>query len=293
MVIAGNRITWTITAGNAGPSDADDVVITDALPAGVTDVQAQLVTGTGPPCTVTTIVSCSLTNPLGVGGVAVVQVSALVPPSSGLTALSNAAQITSTSPDPNGGNNTATVNTAVTTQALLHVTKIADPEPFVPGRDAVYTIVDHQRRAVGRCGDAGRRHARPDPHAERPARAEPGHLRLHVRRAQLLARRRPGRRRGQHPHPGARRPGGDGDDAVQHGDGLHARRRRRPERRRTPPRRTSAVMPLADLTLTKTGPATRHRRDGDRLDPGRQQHRAVGGEPTSWSPTPCRRASGR
>jgi len=35
---AGGLLTYTITANNAGPSDAQDVVVTDTLPAGVTVV---------------------------------------------------------------------------------------------------------------------------------------------------------------------------------------------------------------------------------------------------------------
>ena len=39
-VVAGGRVTWTLTVANAGPSVANDVEVTDELPAGVTFVSA-------------------------------------------------------------------------------------------------------------------------------------------------------------------------------------------------------------------------------------------------------------
>lgn len=44
-VVAGNDLTYTLTVGNSGPSTAQDVVVTDTLPAGTTFVSA--VGGTG------------------------------------------------------------------------------------------------------------------------------------------------------------------------------------------------------------------------------------------------------
>src|SRR5205085_10324968 len=46
-VIAGNNITYTINFSNAGPSDAQTVTVTDAVPANTTFVSATVTTGSG------------------------------------------------------------------------------------------------------------------------------------------------------------------------------------------------------------------------------------------------------
>src|SRR5262249_53017603 len=46
-VIAGNNITYTINFVNKGPSDAQTVTVTDAVPANCTFISATVTTGTG------------------------------------------------------------------------------------------------------------------------------------------------------------------------------------------------------------------------------------------------------
>jgi uncharacterized repeat protein (TIGR01451 family) len=138
-VVAGQPITWTVTAHNNGPSDAGDVVITDTLPAEVTGVQ--LAPDAGLTCAATaTGFSCTAVA-LANGASASVHVTAVVPSSSQSTTLVNSAAVASSAPDPSGANNNASATTTVTRQAALSVTKAADPAPFVSGRDATYTIV--------------------------------------------------------------------------------------------------------------------------------------------------------
>lgn len=138
-VVAGNRISWTLTATNNGLSVADGVTVVDALPAGVTDVQVTAPAGTS--CTTTSSVSCTVAATMGVDDSVVITISALVPSGSHLTSLTNSATISAATPDPDGANNATSVTSAVRREAQLAVTKVADPSPFVPGRDATYTVV--------------------------------------------------------------------------------------------------------------------------------------------------------
>lgn len=55
--------------------------------------------------------------------------------------LTNVAQVSSPTPDPNPDNNTATVETPVTEQADLSVVKVGAPKPAAVGDLVTYTLV--------------------------------------------------------------------------------------------------------------------------------------------------------
>src|SRR5439155_982812 len=64
-VTAGTNVTYTITFNNAGPSDAQNVTLSDALPAGTTFVSEAQTSGpaftcVNPPAGTTGTVSCSI-----------------------------------------------------------------------------------------------------------------------------------------------------------------------------------------------------------------------------------------
>jgi uncharacterized repeat protein (TIGR01451 family) len=113
-VVVGQPLTYTIMVSNNGPSTANNVVVTDVLPAGVT-----LVSTTGcaedpagaPTCTLGSIAS---------GGSASFTI-AVMPTAAGI--LSNPASVTANEADPVPGNNadteTTTVNQAATTTAVI------------------------------------------------------------------------------------------------------------------------------------------------------------------------------
>ena len=105
-VIVGNNITYTITASNNGPSAAQNVTVTDTLPAGVTFVSATPSQGG---CAGTTTVTCTL-GTLNNGASAVVT---LVVSTSGAmpSSISNTATVSSTTTDPAPGNNSSTAMT--------------------------------------------------------------------------------------------------------------------------------------------------------------------------------------
>jgi uncharacterized repeat protein (TIGR01451 family) len=143
-VTAGNQLTYTITATNAGPSTAQNVLLTDTLPAGTTFVSG--VDGNG--ATVCTLVQ-SDTVVCALGSLApgqsksvflTVRVSPSVPTG---TVLTNTVTVSSTTPDPNLGNNTANRQTDVVTSADLWLDKTGVRRSGNPAPMAVYTLTVH------------------------------------------------------------------------------------------------------------------------------------------------------
>jgi uncharacterized repeat protein (TIGR01451 family) len=169
-VVAGNLITWTITATNDGPSTATSVLLEDTLPAGVTFVSG--VDNNGQTvCTLVQVatVDCAV-GTLQPGQSATVQltgrVSASLDPG---TVLHNSVTASSATPDPNAANNTATSNTTVNTQADLWLDKQATLRSGNPAPVVVYTLVVHnnagcetdaQSTATPTCGAGGPSDAR-------------------------------------------------------------------------------------------------------------------------------------
>jgi uncharacterized repeat protein (TIGR01451 family) len=143
-VLAGNRVTYTITASNAGPSTAQNVTVTDTLPAGTTYVSG--VDGNG--VTVCTLIQadqvvCALGS-INPAQTKTVFLTLLVAPSvpSG-TVLHNSVTVAATTPDPNPANNTATQNTTVQTSAELWLDKTGDQRTGNPAPTVIYTLIVH------------------------------------------------------------------------------------------------------------------------------------------------------
>ncbi|GAA1398841.1 hypothetical protein ACFQZ4_30570 [Catellatospora coxensis] len=126
-VLAGNKLTYTLTAANAGPSDAQVTVLTDTLPAGTAYVSGV----DGNDTTVCTLVQpnqvvCAL-GVLQAGQTKKVYLTVLVAPSVATgTTLTNTVKISSATPDPTPGNDTATKTTPVTTSAELWIDKTGE-----------------------------------------------------------------------------------------------------------------------------------------------------------------------
>ena len=113
--LVGETVTFTVTVTNRGPSPATGVVVTDALPAGLTFVEATPSQGTyvAPAWTIGTL---SATGP----PVTLTLVATVTAPG----ALVNTATITQqTEVDPNGANNSASVTLNAGESANLRVTK--------------------------------------------------------------------------------------------------------------------------------------------------------------------------
>ncbi len=145
-VIAGNDITYTISFTNNGPSDAQNVTVTDAVPANTTFVSAMVATGTGWSTSAPGVGASSGNTVFSKGTVTpgetatftvVVKVNANT--ANGAT-ITNSAVGASDTVDPTPGNNTGTATTAVITRVDLAVVKTDSPDPVAAGANLTYTI---------------------------------------------------------------------------------------------------------------------------------------------------------
>jgi uncharacterized repeat protein (TIGR01451 family) len=105
-VLAGDSLTYTITVTNVGPETAQNVVVTDTLPAGVTFVAT-----TGCAEDPVGVPTCSIGN-LGAGGSAVFSIEVTVDGGTGGT-ITNNASVNSDTLDPNAANNSTSEDTTV------------------------------------------------------------------------------------------------------------------------------------------------------------------------------------
>jgi uncharacterized repeat protein (TIGR01451 family) len=138
-VAAGGNITYTQTVNNGGPAVASAVVLAETLPANTTFVS--LSGPAGWTCTTSAPYTCSDTTNLAVGSASfifVVNVGATVAPGSTITQTDS---VSSSTVDPNSGNNSATVNLLVAGSADLSVTNAASPVPVLAGSNITYTQV--------------------------------------------------------------------------------------------------------------------------------------------------------
>jgi uncharacterized repeat protein (TIGR01451 family) len=105
-VRVGENLTYIITVTNGGPNSADAVRTTDTLPGNVTFVSA---TGSQGTCTGATTVVCTL-GAVAAGSTATVTI--VVQPTVSGT-ITNRANATTSTQDPNAGNNATTADTTV------------------------------------------------------------------------------------------------------------------------------------------------------------------------------------
>jgi uncharacterized repeat protein (TIGR01451 family) len=144
-VLAGDSIAYTITVANAGPDDAQTVALSDLVPAGTTFVSDTQTSGptftlTNPAVGGTGAISGTI-GTLALGASASFNVVALVSPSTPQGAIvSDTANVTAATSDPNLANNSATVTTNVQTQADVSVTDTTAAGPVLAGNTIDYTI---------------------------------------------------------------------------------------------------------------------------------------------------------
>jgi len=132
-VTAGTPLTYTITVDNLGPSLADNVVVTDTLPANVT-----LLSTTGCAEDPTAIPVCSLGS-LVAGGSVQYQVTVNVDENF-VGVLTNNVSVTSDSIDDDPNNDDDSETTTVGGVANLAISKVDDVDPAPPGTQLTYTI---------------------------------------------------------------------------------------------------------------------------------------------------------
>jgi uncharacterized repeat protein (TIGR01451 family) len=143
-VNAGSNVTYTISVGNGGPSNATNASFTDMLPGGATFVSYQQNTGPTFTCGLPNVgdsggtVSCSIAT-LTSGTTATFTIVVNASAQAIGTTLVNSISVTSQNPDPNPNNNSATTATAVGPFSDMSVTKNA-PATANVGSNVTYTI---------------------------------------------------------------------------------------------------------------------------------------------------------
>jgi uncharacterized repeat protein (TIGR01451 family) len=129
----GQGMNYAITVTNNGPISATNVVLTDALPAGVSFVSDNTSQGT---CSGSSTVTCNL-GTLGNGASA--NVSIFVTATSTGT-ITNTASVTATEPDPTPGDASSSASTIVSNLTCAAPTISANgPTSFCPGGSVVLT----------------------------------------------------------------------------------------------------------------------------------------------------------
>ncbi len=139
--VSGQAITYTVTVGNAGPSNAANVSLNHAIPANTTF--ASLASPGGWSCTTPAVgatgsVNCT-TASFAPTTTAVFTLVVNVNPGATAATISSTATVSSSTSDPNGGNDSATATTPLTASADLGITNSA-PASVVAGQTLSYTI---------------------------------------------------------------------------------------------------------------------------------------------------------
>ncbi len=136
VAVAGANLTYSVTVGNTGPSDASSVIITDALPSGMSFVAASPICAPA----VGSVVTCTLASTLTVGTQQVVTITGQVGNSTPAgTVITNTAY--ATSPAATSGVSDF-ITTSVTTSADLAVKTTVNPTslPSGTGRSVTITV---------------------------------------------------------------------------------------------------------------------------------------------------------
>ena len=134
-VPAGDLLTYTITVHNLGPSDAQDVLLTDNIPPELTDAEYSTNGGT-------TWLSWSGSANLGAfagGELRTILIRGRVD-NTATGIITNTAVVSSPTPDPDPGNNQDTDITPINTSADLGVIKAGSPNPVDPNQTLTYSV---------------------------------------------------------------------------------------------------------------------------------------------------------
>ncbi|MEL6894298.1 MAG: DUF11 domain-containing protein, partial [Actinomycetota bacterium] len=136
-IAPGAPVSYTITVINGGPSDAQDVVVADTLPAEIT-LGTISTTATGATCD-QGAVSCAI--PTVAAGTSVDVVVTGTMSDRAVGSVDNTASVTSSTPDPTPGDRSVTVTTPVQPFADVQVTKSLLTGPLTAGTQDRYQIV--------------------------------------------------------------------------------------------------------------------------------------------------------
>lgn len=142
-IAAGADITYIVTVTNNGPSDADNVSLTDTLPADTTFVSATQNSGPAfscaplPPVGGTGTITCTITS-FPVETTATFTFVFHVSTTAG-SSIANTADVTTTTGDPDSGNDSSTSTATVVEEADVAVVKNG-PTSIEAGTDITYNL---------------------------------------------------------------------------------------------------------------------------------------------------------
>ena len=134
-VIAGELLTYNIVLSNDGPSDAQNVILTDTVPNQILNQEFSINGGS----TWNPWISNYTIGTLQSDSSLTIQIRGIVS-SASMGTLANTAIISSATFDPNLSNNTSTVNTFVDTKADISILKVSNPSALNAGENLIYTI---------------------------------------------------------------------------------------------------------------------------------------------------------
>jgi uncharacterized repeat protein (TIGR01451 family) len=134
-VVAGNDVTYTLVAKNNGPDAASNVVVTDTLPAGMTFKP----TGSSALCSGSPTVNCSA-GTLSSGTATTLTVIATVAASATPGAVTNTASVSSSTADPDSGNNSASTVTTITAPSVGAAPTVSACNPSSGNRNQQLTV---------------------------------------------------------------------------------------------------------------------------------------------------------
>ena len=132
-VVGGGDISYTATVINEGPQDAAGVSLKESLPAGLKFVSAEPSVGT---CTGTTVITCDLGAMVDVSAATVT--FTVTPIAAG--GLTDALQVSATTPDGNTKNNSASFTVTATVPADISVTGNVSKSSATAGDAVTYTL---------------------------------------------------------------------------------------------------------------------------------------------------------
>ena len=142
-VLAGNTVTFTLTAKNLGPSNSPGaIVVTDTLPVGLSATTASI-SGAGWACVVNgEVITCTRAEALAAGVTApVILVNAAVSPDAGPATLVNSATVDGPLPSTDTSLAATTDSVAVTDSSAVTITKTATSGGTVrAGENATYSL---------------------------------------------------------------------------------------------------------------------------------------------------------
>ncbi|HEY0139841.1 MAG TPA: hypothetical protein VGF48_03035 [Thermoanaerobaculia bacterium] len=128
-VYNGDHVVFTVTVTNDGPDAATGVTLTNTFSGLATFVSAPGCSGTGP-------VTCNL-GTLASGASASITLTLAT---NGTGTVANSAQVTSSTTDPDPGDNTSNASTNVSPQADLDVSIGESADPVEDGQDVTYSV---------------------------------------------------------------------------------------------------------------------------------------------------------